>query len=418
MLYSLYEMQQAALAPMRAMADMTQQLYTNPFFPLSYTRFGKAMAAGAEVLHGIIQTRSKPDWAIEAVAVGGDQVPVVQEITVDDDFCQLRRFRRADAGETLPRILLVAPMSGHFATLLRGTVQRLVEEHDVYVTDWRDAALVPTEAGAFGIETYVGYVMRYIRRLGREVHVMAVCQPAPLVLAAVSLLAQADDPAQPRSMILMGGPVDTRAAPTIVTRFAENRPLDWFESNLIATVPFHYPGGGRDVYPGFLQLTAFLMMNPGRHLGAHVDQFNHLIVGDGDSADAHRRFYDEYLSVADVSGAFYLETVDRIFKEHALPRGSFTWMGARVEPRAITRTALMTIEGELDDISAPGQTIAAHELCAGIPSAWHLNHVQKGVGHYGIFNGRRWRDVIAPKIAAFVRDPTDRGAVRNTVRAA
>ncbi|MEQ9812846.1 MAG: polyhydroxyalkanoate depolymerase [Azospirillaceae bacterium] len=412
MLYSLYEMQQAALAPMRAMADMTQQLYSNPYFPLSYTRFGKAVAAGAEVLHGIIQSRSKPAWDIDEIVAGGEAIPVDQEVVIDDAFCQLRRFRRADASGDLPRILLVAPMSGHFATLLRGTVQRLVEEHEVYVTDWRDAALVPAEAGAFGIETYVGYVMRQIRHLGPEVHVMAVCQPAPLVLAAVALLAQAEDPAQPRSMILMGGPVDTRAAPTIVTRFAENRPLDWFEKNLIATVPFHYPGGGRDVYPGFLQLTAFLMMNPGRHFGAHVDQFNHLIVGDGDSADAHRRFYDEYLSVADVSGTFYLETVDRIFKQHALPRGRFTWMGARVEPWAIGRTALMTIEGELDDISAPGQTIAAHDLCTGIPADRHLNHVQKGVGHYGIFNGRRWREVIAPRIAAFVRDPTDRRTVK------
>lgn len=413
MLYSLYEMQQAALAPMRVWADLTQQVLSNPWVPATHTQIGKAVAAGAEVLHGVIQNRAKPDWGLTETVVDGKTVPIVEEIVVDDPFCELRRFRRA-ANRDDPRILLVAPMSGHFGTLLRGTVQRLMQRQDVYVTDWRDVAQVPAEAGPFGVEEYVDHIMRYIRLLGPDVHVMAVCQPAPLVMAALSLLAEAGDPAQPHSMILMGGPVDTRAAPTTVTRFAENRSLAWFEQHLTTTVPFHYPGRGRKVYPGFMQLTAFLMMNPGRHVGAHLDLFNHLVVGDGDSADGHRRFYDEYLSVADVSADFYLQTVDRVFQSHALPLGRWGHRGQIANPAAINRPAMMTIEGELDDISAPGQTIAAHEMCPNIPGFRHINYVQPGVGHYGIFNGRRWRELIAAKIETFIRESERGGEVEES----
>jgi len=402
MLYSLYEMQQLALAPVRAMADTTLTVLGHPLVPLAHTQFGRAMAAGAEVLHGVIQNRSKPDWGLDKVSIGDTDYAVLEHVVREDAFCQLRRFQRVGR-DSDPKVLLVAPMSGHFATLLRGTVARLMADHDVYVTDWRDAAQVPRQAGAFGVDDYIDHLMAYMRLLGPDVHVIAVCQPAPLVLSAVALLAAANDPAQPLSMTLMGGPVDTAAEPTLVTRFAENRPIPWFQHNLLADVPAHYPGHGRRVYPGFLQLAAFLMMNPGRHVGAHFEQFHHLIRGDGDSAESHRRFYDEYLSVADVSADFYLETVDRIFKRRCLPEGTMTWRGHPVEPKAIRSTALMTVEGELDDISAPGQTLAAQALCPSVPDHLRVQHMEENVGHYGIFNGRRWRDSIAPRIGEFIR---------------
>ena len=402
MLYSLYEMQQLALAPVRAMADTTLTMLGHPLVPLAHTQFGRAMAAGAEVLHGVIQNRSKPDWGLDKATIGGVDYAVLEQVIRDDDFCQLRRFHRVGR-EGDPKVLLVAPMSGHFATLLRGTVARLMVDHDVYVTDWRDAAQVPGNAGKFGVDEYIDHLLTYMRHLGPDLHVIAVCQPAPLVLSSVAILAAADDPSQPMSMTLMGGPVDTMAEPTLVTRFAENRPLAWFQRTLLAEVPAHYPGHGRSVYPGFMQLAAFLMMNPGRHVGAHFEQFGHLIQGDGDSAESHRRFYDEYLSVADVTADFYLETVDRVFKRHCLPQGTMMWRDHQVDPKAIRLTALMTVEGELDDISAPGQTLAAQTLCTAIPDHLRVQHMEENVGHYGIFNGRRWRDSIAPKITDFIR---------------
>lgn len=402
MLYSLYEMQQLALVPVRAMADTTLSVLGHPMVPLAHTHFGRAMVAGAEVLHGVIQNRTKPDWGLDKVSIDGADYAILEQVLREDAFCQLRRFQRVGR-EGDPKVLLVAPMSGHFATLLRGTVDRLMADHDVYVTDWRDAAQVPNEAGKFGVDEYIDHLIAYMRLLGPDVHVIAVCQPAPLVMSAVAVLAAADDPAQPMSMTLMGGPVDTKAEPTLVTRFAENRPLPWFQRTLLAEVPAHYPGHGRSVYPGFMQLAAFLMMNPGRHVGAHFEQFGHLIEGDGDSADSHRRFYDEYLSVADVTADFYMETVDRIFKRHCLREGTMTWHDHVVDPSAIRLTALMTVEGELDDISAPGQTLAAQTLCSAIPDHLRVQHMEEKVGHYGIFNGRRWRDSIAPRIAEFIR---------------
>ena len=271
------------------------------------------------------------------------------------------------------------------------------------MTDWHDARSIPATEGSFDLDTYIDYLMQFMRHLGRETHLIAVCQPAPMVLAAVSLMAAADDKAQPRSMVLMGGPVDTRANPTIVTRFAENRPLDWFERHVVTTVPLHYPGAGRRVYPGFMQVGAFISMNPSRHFHAHIDQFKHLVRGDGESADGHRRFYDEYLTVQDIAADFYLDTVEHVFKLHSLPKGTMRWRTQRVDPAAITKTALMTIEGELDDISAPGQTLAAHDLVKKLPKSMQEHYLQKGVGHYGIFNGRRWREQIMPRIASFVR---------------
>ncbi|MBU0723632.1 MAG: polyhydroxyalkanoate depolymerase [Alphaproteobacteria bacterium] len=402
MIYTIYEMQQAALAPMRILADATQSVFRNPWIPLSYTRFGKSMAAGAEVLDGVIKNRDKPEWRLDSTEIDGKKIAVTQEVALAQPFGDLLHFKRDIKGRKDPQVLLVAPMSGHYASLLRGTVSALLPGHDVYITDWHDARDVPLSAGRFNLDDYVEYVCSFLRHLGPDTHVIAVCQPAPMVLAAVSLLAAAKDKAQPRTMTLMGGPVDPRANPTLVTQVAENRPLSWFESNVVDKVPVYYPGSGRRVYPGFMQLSAFISMNPGRHFSAHVDMFKHLVQGDGDSADAHRRFYDEYLTVQDISADFYLDTVDKVFQRHLLPKGELTWRDQKVDPSAITETALLTIEGELDDISAPGQTLAAHALCSNLAKSKQEHYLQKGVGHYGIFNGRRWREQIMPTISAFM----------------
>jgi poly(3-hydroxybutyrate) depolymerase len=294
-------------------------------------------------------------------------------------------------------------MSGHHATLLRGTVEALLPEHDVYITDWLDARRIPLSRGKFDLDDYIAYVIEFLQVLGPETHVLAVCQPTVPVLAAVSLMAQADDPNQPRSMVLMGGPIDAEAAPTAVTKLAKGRPLSWFERTVVSQVPVYYPGALRRVYPGFVQLTGFMSMNLDRHVGEHLRLFEHLVQGDGESAGAHRRFYDEYLSVMDLPAEFYLQTVSTVFQHCALPNGTMRWRGEPVDPSAIRRTALMTVEGEMDDISAPGQTRAAHRLVSNLPEEMQADHMQPGVGHYGIFNGRRWRGEIQPAIAAFVR---------------
>lgn len=404
MLYQLYEFHNTALLPWRILGDMTRSFLNSPLFPASESHAGRSLMAGLEVFEHATRPRSRPAWNLDEVEVDGRPVRVSYEAVLDRPFCSLLHFARKGCERRKdPKILLVAPLSGHYATLLRGTVQALLPDHDVFVTDWKDAREVPASAGNFGVEDYIDELLRFIRHLGPDVHVMAVCQPAPLVLASVALLAEADDPAQPRSMILMGGPVDTRAAPTSVTRFAESRPLSWFEHSVIAQVPAYYPGGGRDVYPGFLQIGSFISMNPARHFESHLQMFRHLVQGDGESADAQRRFYDEYLAVMDVPANYYLKTVDQIFQRHLLPRGEMQWRGCPVRPQAIRKTALLTIEGELDDISAPGQTLAAQELCSSLPNSMRDNYLQAGVGHYGIFNGRRWREQIKPRIASFIR---------------
>ncbi|MEN8196554.1 MAG: polyhydroxyalkanoate depolymerase [Pseudomonadota bacterium] len=332
----------------------------------------------------------------------GKPVGVTETIALQKDFCALRHFARATTRQD-PRVLLVAPLSGHFATLLRGTVKTLLPDHDVYVTDWADAGMVPVEKGQFSLDDYTGYIVDFLRFLGPDTHVIAVCQPSVPVLAAVALMAEDKHADSPRSMTLMGGPIDTRNNPTKVNQFATTRTIDWFRKTVISTVPFGYPGAGRQVYPGFLQLTGFMSMNMDRHLGAHLRHFHHLIRGDGDSAAGHRRFYDEYMSVMDLPGQFYLQTVKTVFQDHALPKGEMMSGGRRVDPAAITKTALMTVEGELDDISAVGQTRAAQDLCVNIPVARRTHLEQQGVGHYGIFNGRRWRDLIYPKVRDFIR---------------
>jgi poly(3-hydroxybutyrate) depolymerase len=381
------------MTPARWSATATQALFSNPFNPFSYTLPGRMLTATAEVFSGVTRRRGKPAW----------NLPASTEILDDRPFGRLIRFVTGERGEH-PRILLVAPMSGHYATLLRNTVQVLMDDHDVYVTDWNDARDVPLEAGRFDLDEYIAYVMHYIRLLGPDVHVVAVCQPAPAVLAAVSLLAAAGDPAQPRTMTLMGGPVDVRVAPTAPTKLAATHPLAWFERELTMRVPSWYRGAGRAVYPGFLQIGAFMSMNLERHISAHWEIFQHLVQGDGESAEKRRAFYDEYLSVMDIPAEFYLQTVDEVFQRAALASGTMTWRGRRVEPGAIERTALLTIEGELDDISAPGQTLAAHALCTGVPAERRRNVLERGVGHYGIFSGSRWRAEVAPEIARFVRE--------------
>ena len=381
------------MTPARWSAAATQALFTNPFNPFSYTLPGRMLTATAEVFSGVTRKRGKPAW----------NLPASTEILDDRPFGRLIRFVTGERGEH-PKVLLVAPMSGHYATLLRNTVEVLMDDHDVYVTDWNDARDVPLEAGRFDLEDYVAYVMGYIRLLGPDVHVVAVCQPAPAVLAAVALLAADGDPAQPRTMTLMGGPVDVRVAPTAPTELAAANSLAWFERELTMRVPSWYRGAGRAVYPGFLQIGAFMSMNPARHISAHWEIFQHLVQGDGESAEKRRAFYDEYLSVMDIPAEFYLQTVDEVFQRATLAGGTMTWRGRRVDPGAIAHTALLTIEGELDDISAPGQTLAAHALCGGIPAERRRNVVQHGVGHYGIFSGSRWRADVAPEIARFVRE--------------
>ena len=409
LLYQLYDLQHAALTPLRVAAEATRATFQNPFFPGSYTQMGRTLAAGAELVERTTRRWGKPDFGLPTTTVNGRTVAVTEVPVLEKPFCTLINFQRAVPHDH-PKVLLVAPLSGHYATLLRGTVKQLMQNHDVYVTDWADAKMVPLARGRFDFEDYVEYVMDFIRFLGPDVHVMAVCQPVVPVLAAVSLLAQMDDPCQPRTMTLMGGPIDTAAAPTVVTKLAEDKDITWFERNVIHTVPPYYPGGMRQVYPGFIQLTGFMSMNLDRHVGEHVKLFRHLVRGDGDSADAHRKFYDEYLSVLDLTAEFYLQTVKTVFQDRALPKGELTVRGLRVDPSAIRRTALMTVEGELDDISAPGQTIAAHRLCSGLPQDMKVDHLQKAVGHYGIFNGRRWREEIEPKVRGFILKHDSRNA--------
>jgi poly(3-hydroxybutyrate) depolymerase len=389
--YESFDAAYLALAPARWSALTTKAFFSNPFSPLSYTLTGRMMSAGADVFTGFAQRRGKPQWNIDATPT-----------TVDvRSFGNLVHFaRRRD--RAVPRVLLVAPMSGHFATLLRGTVDGLIADHDVYITDWADARDVPLGAGSFGLDDYVAYVIEWLRLLGPDVHVIAVCQPVPAVLSAVAIMAAENDPAQPRSMVLMGGPIDVRVAPTAPVELAQKQSLEWFERELTMRVPAWYPGAGRLVYPGYLQLGAFVAMHPQRHFDAHVEIFNALVAGDGEGAAKRRAFYDEYQSTMDITAEFYVETVDRIFKRAALMDGTMTWRGRAVDPAAIRRTALMTIEGELDDISAPGQTYAAHALCSSIPAERKRHYVQPGVGHYGIFNGRRYRDEVEPQIAAFI----------------
>ncbi len=401
MLYHAYELNRQLTQPVRLWATAVEHVYSSPYNPLADTWFGKSMAAGAEIMARLTQNYGKPAFGLKTVDVGEETVAVNEEILLRKPFCQLMRFKR-DTGRRDPKVLVVAPMSGHYATLLRGTVEALLPDHDVHITDWLDARDIPLGEGNFDLDDYIDYIIEFCRYLGPNLHVIAVCQPSVPVLAAASLMAQADDARQPKSLTLMGGPIDTRVSPTIPNDLAMRNSMMWFRQNVISTVPFNYPGAMRRVYPGFLQLTSFISMNLDRHVNAHMRQFEHLIKGDDDNAEAHRTFYDEYLAVMDLTAEFYLQTVEVVFKEHLLPRGLWVSRGRKIEPQAI-ETALMTVEGELDDISGVGQTKAAHALTPNIPGARRAHWEQPRVGHYGIFNGRKWREQIMPRVRDFIR---------------
>jgi len=403
MLYQLHEFQHRAFAPMRLLAEAMQTVYTHPMMPLSYTRLGRAVAAGAELLERTTRRYPKPPFNLPVTTIDGRPVAVSEQVVFERPFVQLLHFQRAVEGRRDPKVLVVAPMSGHFATLLRGTVETLLPEHEVYITDWIDARHVPLSEGDFTLDDYIDQVMELLEFLGPDTHILAVCQPSVPVLAAVALMAEADHPCQPRSMTLMGGPIDTRINPTKVNDVATEKPLSWFERSVIHTVPVNHAGRGRRVYPGFLQLQGFMSMNLERHVGEHVKLYQNMVKGDGDSAEQHREFYDEYLSVMDLPADYYLETICKVFQEHHLPRGMMVSRGRRIDPSHIRHTALMTVEGEKDDITGIGQTQAAHALCTSLPEARRCHHLQPKVGHYGVFHGRRWREEVYPRLRDFIR---------------
>jgi poly(3-hydroxybutyrate) depolymerase len=414
-LYHWYEFGRAAFRPARAAAGSCR-LFFNPLNPLSHTPVGRSAIAACEVFERATRRYSKPEFGIVGTKVGGRSVRVAEQVVWETPFCRLLHFKRdidpARAAQD-PRLLLVAPMSGHFATLLRGTVETFLPDHEVYITDWQDARHVPIEAGRFDLDDYIDTMAAMFRFLGGDVHVFAVCQPSVPVLAATALMEADGDPAVPLSLILAGGPIDTRIGQTAVNTLAEQRGTDWFRRNVITNVPWPCPGRGRQVYPGFLQLSGFMTMNLDRHMQAHKDMFMHLVHGDGDSADKHREFYDEYLAVMDLTAEFYLQTVDTVFVQHLMPRGLMTSRGRAIDLAAIRRPALMTIEGEKDDITGTGQCRAALDLCVNIAAEQKLHFECPKVGHYGIFNGSRFRAQIAPRIAAFMRahDPCSAAAL-------
>ncbi len=401
--YQMYEMVHAALAPARAVTDTAHFVFRNPWNPLSSTTLGKNISAAAELFERMTRRYGKPTFGLDEIEVDGVAYPVLEDVVWSRPFCNLLHFVRPDFphAEDQPRLLIVAPMSGHYATLLRGTVEALLPYCDIYITDWTDARLVPLAVGTFDLEDYVDYIRHIYEHLGPGVHTLAVCQPGVPVLAAVSVMEANGDPNFPASMTFMGSPIDTRRSPTEVNKLAERRGVEWFRRNVLHPVPFPYPGLGRQVYPGFLQLSGFMAMNLDRHVNAHLEMFNHLIEGDGDSAEKHRDFYDEYLAVMDMDAAFYMQTIETVFIKHALPKGEMMHRGQRVDPSAIRRVGLMTIEGEKDDIAGVGQSQAAHDLCVNIPEAKKVHYLQLDVGHYGIFNGSRFRNEIVPRMRGF-----------------
>ncbi|HEY0180733.1 MAG TPA: polyhydroxyalkanoate depolymerase [Dokdonella sp.] len=410
MLYHLHEVNRALLNPWVTWSGAAARALAEPDNWLARVPGMDRVAAGYELFYRLGKDYEKPAFGISTVTAHGREAAVIEHCALELPFCRLLHFKRAsddpDALRQLrddPVVLVVAPLSGHHATLLRDTVRTLLRDHDVYVTDWVDARMIPVEQGAFGLDDYVAYVRRFIGSIGAErLHVMSVCQPTVPVLAAVALMA-ADGETTPLTLTMMGGPIDGRKHPTQVNDLATTKPYSWFETNVIFDVPPNYPGKGRRVYPGFLQHAGFVAMNPSRHFTAHWDFYENLVRGDLEDAEAHRRFYDEYNAVLDLPAEFYLDTIRTVFQEFALPRGRWFIDGRRVAPEAITRSALLTIEGELDDISGLGQTKAAHTLCTGIPAGSREHIEVKGAGHYGIFSGRRWREIVYPDVRDFIR---------------
>jgi len=405
MLYQFHEMQRAVMEPWRWWAQANVDAFGSAFSPLSLAPVAKNVTAGMDLMLRLTARYGRPAFDIGSVKVNGFDATVTEEVLLEKPFCNLLHFRKSRATKNEPTVLIFAPLSGHFATLLRDTVRTMLPDHDVVITDWKDARDVPFSAGAFHFDDYVAYVQEFVKfmqtRGGSNIHLVSVCQPTVPVLAGISLMAQHNE-RLPKSMTMMGGPIDARKSPTTVNDFAMDRSLSWFEQNVIQRVPAKYAGSMRRVYPGFLQLTGFMAMNPKRHLKSHQDYYKDLVAGDGDSAEAHRKFYDEYNAVMDLPAEYYLDTIVRVFQDQTLAKGLLDVAGERVEPAAIKRTALFTIEGELDDISGSGQTQAAHTLCTGVPTARRQHFTAPEVGHYGIFSGRKYREMIYPKIKEFI----------------
>jgi poly(3-hydroxybutyrate) depolymerase len=404
--YQLYEMAHASLAPARAFSDAAYFMFRSPLNPLSGTAFGKNVAAGAELFERMTRRYGKPVFGLNSTVVDGVEHDVLEEIVWSRPFGGLLHFTRPTlpGGDAQPKLLIVAPMSGHYATLLRGTVEAFLPTHQVYITDWSDARAVPLALGHFDLDDYVDYLTAMLEHLGPGVHTLGVCQPSVPLIMTVALMEAKRNPCAPATMTLMGGPIDTRRSPTAVNQLAEKRGVNWFRAHCLQTVPFPYPGVGRSVYPGYLQLSGFMAMNIDRHVTAHVDMFNHLVTGDGDSAEKHREFYDEYMAVMDLTAEYYMQTIEHVFVLHSLPMGKMTHRGEKIDLSAIENCGLMTVEGEKDDISGVGQTQAAQDLCVNIPAAKRVHHLQLGVGHYGVFNGSRFRSQIAPRIRDFHAD--------------
>jgi poly(3-hydroxybutyrate) depolymerase len=406
MLYDAYEVQRSFLAGASKLAGLGAGWLNNPSNPWGYSSAGPLVAASLEVFAHASAPRGKPEFGIIETRVGKTKVAVDEDVILRKPFGQLKRFRKVDA-KAGPPLLIVAPMSGHYATLLRGTVERLLPGHDIYITDWRDAKMVPLSDGSFNLDDYVDYLVEYLELIGDKTgerpHMLAVCQPAVPAFAATAVMNADRNRWRPKSLTMMGGPIDTRKAPTAVNTLATERPFGWFEQNVVATVPMIYPGAARKVYPGFLQLAGFMTMNLGSHLISHWEMFKHLVVGDEESASATQKFYDEYRAVCDMTAEFYLQTVDVVFQRHLLPKGELEHRGRRVDPAAIRDTALLAIEGERDDISGIGQTKAALDIATRLPAAKKQYFLARDVGHYGIFNGRKWRESIAPVVEKFIR---------------
>jgi poly(3-hydroxybutyrate) depolymerase len=410
MLYHLHEFQRSLLSPLVAYSEATARLYSDHGSWMSRLPGADRMAAGFELMYRLGKDYEKPEFGIRSVVAHGHEIPIVEYCVLSKPFCKLVRFKRfsddADVVNDLkddPIVLVVAPLSGHHSTLLRDTVKTLLQDHKVYITDWIDARMVPLSAGPFHLDDYVAYIQEFIRHIGaKNLHVISVCQPTVPVLAAVSLMASRGE-TLPRTLTMMGGPIDPRESPTKVNDLAVNKPHSWFQNTVIHTVPPNYPGAGRRVYPGFLQHAGFIAMNPGRHMSSHWDFYEDLVRGDLEDAEGHRRFYDEYNAVLDMPAEYYLDTIRVVFQQHLLPKGEWDVAGERVRPQDIKGVALMTIEGELDDISGIGQTRAAHRLCTGVPESMQEHYEVPGAGHYGIFSGRRWRETVYPKLRDFIR---------------
>lgn len=411
MLYHLYELNHAVLHPLREVAGFSKRILESKFNPMGDTYPAKLITASFDLFESVTRRYGKPEFGLDETKINGQPVAIEERVAWEKPFCRMLHFKRNedDLAKAYgkehhdPRLLIVAPLSGHYATLLRGTVEAFLPEHEVYITDWADARDVPLYEGEFNLNTYIDYVIEMLQALGPGANVMAICQPGPPVLAAVSLMSEDKDPCLPATMTIMGSPIDTRKSPTAPNDLAKNRPYSWFENNVIYTVPMNYKGAFRRVYPGFLQLSGFISMNKDSHMDAHWNYFNHLIEGDCDSVQKHRQFYNEYMSVLDLTKEFYLQTIDEVFQKHSLAVGEFYHHDRLVKPEAITDVALMTVEGEKDDISGIGQTQAAHDLCKNIPEDMQFDYIQPGVGHYGVFNGKRFRTEIQPRLRDFFR---------------